>query len=767
MGVSLSGMVSGLDLNSIIDQLVGIENNRVVTVKQQKTVNQVKIDAYSRLQSLISDLSTKGKDLQKEEKFNLFKITTTNDAIANFEASTGSVEGKYQIKNYQLAQVEKMISTNGLITDQKALLTNYGVTPGDISINGVTISVRATDTIQDLRMRINNAKQADGKALGVTASVLKVADNNFRLVLTSAKTGDTGIVYRDLLAGNTLQALGIIGDAAGTKGNETQIITSANNFSTAFTDLAVGQSIAFNGTDREGNTVSNMFIKSANSTLADFLTQVEQTFHGMVTATASTAGTQAQVLASSNDFSAAFSALADDETIAYNGTDRNGLAVSNVFVKTAGSTIDDFLAQLQQTYNSAVSATIAGNGRLTITDGTAGMSQLSMSSLTIGGVAETVSVAQAGQNGDGRLTITDKVTGASQLNISSLTIGGVPEAVAISQAGRNGDGVLSVGRKAYFAIDGITMESESNTVTSAINGVTMNLLKADYDETVDVELKRDLDGITEKVKKMFDAYNALVRFQKENTSYGNPTDEKDTSKGDLAGDMTVRSIVSRFRAALQTSFESIGGEYETISQLGVKTNTGTGEYTIDATVFKEALAAHFEDVVSLFATKGFSGNANMSMGRFTDTTTAGVYDLEEADATHMRIRLQGDPQWYTSTARFNDVVTFEDGPAKGLSMTAPAGLLGGVATTFTFSQGLGDLIANTAKDVTDPNDGIVMVRQKSLRDGMKRMDQRITRLSISVEAYRQRLIKQFTAMEQSMSQMKAQSGGMTSALSGL
>jgi flagellar capping protein FliD len=213
---------------------------------------------------------------------------------------------------------------------------------------------------------------------------------------------------------------------------------------------------------------------------------------------------------------------------------------------------------------------------------------------------------------------------------------------------------------------------------------------------------------------------------------------------------------------MQTQFQNSSMAYKTVSQIGVKTDTSTGQYTLDTTALKKALSTNFDDVVSLFATKGFSDNANISLGRFTDTTTGGVYDLEEADATHMRIRLKGDTAWYTSTARFNDVVTFNDGPAKGLSLTAPADVLGGTATTFTYSKGLGDILSGTAKDVTDPNNGIVIVREKSLADGMKRMDARITMLSASVESYRQRLIKQFTAMEQAMAKIKSQGGGITS-----
>jgi flagellar hook-associated protein 2 len=870
MGISMGGMISGLDINNLIDSLVGIENERVVAVQNQQKTNTVKISAYSRLQAQILELKAQAGKVLKAEDFNLFKITSTNDKIATFEAGVGSVEGKYDLNVYQLAQAEKMISANGKITSQTAALSSMSITPGDISIEGVTISIDGNDSIQDLRMKINNAKTAEGKTLGVTASVLKVADNNFRLVLTSAKTGPAGATYKDL-NGATLQGLGIINDAAGTKGSETQTLTTANDFSAAFNTLAIGQSIAYTSTDRVGNKTNNLFIKSATSTIDDFLTQVKQTYHGMVDvslgaaglqtqqlagtndlatafsalsagqtidyagtdrdgnavsntftkdavntladflaqvkqtyngtvdATIDTTGTQAQILTSANDFATAFAALADGETIEYSGTDRDGNVVSNTFIKDTTNTADDFLAQVEQTFNTTLDAAIDGSGKLTMTDtasgvsqlgmttltingvsesvnvsqtgssgsgkiiiadSTGGASQLSMTSLSVNGVADGVAITQAGADGSGKLTITDKVTGTSQLNMSDLIIGGTAETISIAQAGRNGDGVLAVGRKAYFGIDGVEMESDTNTATGSIAGVTINLLKADVNESVHIEMNRDLDAVTAQIQKVFDGYNALVRFSNTQTAYADPTKEG-SAKGDLAGDMTVRAIVSRFRTTLQTRFDDYGGAFSTISQIGVKTQTSTGEYTIDAKKLKTALTEKFDDVIGLFITKGFSDNANISMGRYSADTAPGVYDIEEVDAQYVRMRKAGDTDWVTSKARNGDVVTFDSGPVKGLSLSVTAGILGGAATTFTVSKGLGDLVSETALKVTNATDGIVSVKQKSLREGNVRMDDRVARLKRSVEDYRQRLIKQFTAMEQSMSQMKAQGSSIT------
>lgn len=154
---------------------------------------------------------------------------------------------------------------------------------GVISIGGVEITLGADDTLQDLRQKINSATDATGNRLGVTASVLKVADNNFRLVLSAKESGKEGVAYSDV-TGSTLQDLGIIVDAAGDKGNTTQELTSDTDMLSAWNALANGKSIQFTGKDHTGKEVSATLVKRPGSAEVDFLSEITKAFHGMVDA---------------------------------------------------------------------------------------------------------------------------------------------------------------------------------------------------------------------------------------------------------------------------------------------------------------------------------------------------------------------------------------------------------------------------------------------------------------------------------------------------
>lgn len=652
MGISINGP-SGIDTAWIIESLVNLEYEKVLRVEDQKDAYQVKIDAYSKLMTFINDIGNHAGNLQKPENFNLFTATSTNEDIVTLSAGSGSFEGTYDVQVFQTAQREKLISADNLVTGQSATMLDLGIGSGKFSINGVEIIIEDTDTIQDVRSKINSATDDDGKKSGVTATVLKIAEDNFRLILTATDTGSSGEEYLDLEGGTFLQDLGIINDAGGDKGITIQKLQSVDDINSAFSALAPGELIEYSGIDNKGNEVSNSFLVTATSTIDDLLAQIEDTFHGMVTA--------------------------------------------------------------------EINA------------------------------------------GDGTLILTDVVGGKSSLAISSLTMGGTDYSFNTADIGYAGQNVLSVGKDAFFSVDGIYMQSDKNSASDFISGVTLDFHKTSVGEVVTVDLTRDFDAITDKVEELVNTFNALVRYVKDSTVYGN--EEEGETKGALAGDMTARMILDQVRAAFKMSFDITGtSDISSLSMIGLKTDITSSELKLDREVFKEALTESFEDVQNLFITRGYSDNPNIVMGTYSDDTTDGVYTLNEmVDGIHYEAQrtLPIAGPWYQSEPRAGDLVTFKDGPAAGLTITAPSGSGG---ATFVFSKGLSGHLEKLVKKLTDTQDGVITMRQQSWTKAKERCDDRIMTLETRIESYRIRLIKEFAAMEQAMSRLQAQSANMMSQL---
>lgn len=766
-GISINGP-SGIDTATLVDQLTALEQQKVTTVQNQKSKYQVQIDAYSKLKSALTTIKTAAAALNNAGAFDVFKSTSSNSDIVTLKGDVGAVEGQYDLNVFQLAGNEKMISKSNYITSQSASLSSQGVSVGDISVDGTTITIDAGDTIQDLRMKINNATDPTGNKLNVKASVLKISDSNYRLVLTAKTTGTTGIAYKDV-TGSTLQDLGIISGAIGTVA---QAVTSQNPFQADYNALGAGSTITYSGTDHAGNAVTNTFTKAAGNTpLSDFLTNIGTAFGGTASVNSNgnlivtdatlgasslavssfsstdaltavttayafsttTSGEQvgdkgnsAQILRSQDDIQTAFDALAAGTSIQYSGVDHNGNTVAGTYYKaTAATSIGDFIAQVNKTFHGMVEASVDSSGKL---------------------------------------VLTDKVQGGSQLAMTSLSMGGVSHTVSLLTAGHEGAGMLSIGKDAYFSIDGLMLASTTNDADGYISGVTVQLHKASPDTTVQTTVSRDFDAVQKKVQTVLDAYNALSAFATDNTKMANPGDTASKS-GDLAGDMTVSSIVTQVRSQFMQSINLFGGSYNTLTMIGVKSDARTGEMSIDQKQFTKALTNNFDEVQRIFVTTGVSDNKNITLGRNTKNTQSGIYSLTEPDANHFTIQLSGDPTVYTSDFRIGDILTFSTGPAQGLSVTAAGGTIGnGNSATFTFSKGLADRLGELVDNFNNSGSGLIATHQNSLQEMMKDSDSRITMLQQRVNDYHDGLVKQFSAMEQALNTMKSQFSQMSSAL---
>lgn len=119
--------------------------------------------------------------------------TTTYADPDDALAALGVLNVNDTIKNQVQAP---FINTNGALN-----LVVPGFLGGSFTINGKTISIGATNTLQDLRDRINNA---DAK---ISASIVTSSTTDAYLVLTANDTG-TPIVYSD--PSNVLAALGVL-----------------------------------------------------------------------------------------------------------------------------------------------------------------------------------------------------------------------------------------------------------------------------------------------------------------------------------------------------------------------------------------------------------------------------------------------------------------------------------------------------------------------------------------------------------------------------
>lgn len=163
-------------------------------------------------------------------------------------------------------------------------------------------------------------------------------------------------------------------------------------------------------------------------------------------------------------------------------------------------------------------------------------------------------------------------------------------------------------------IDGLTVRSNTNTVTGAIPGVTLNVLKlSEPGETTTLTVGTDTKSVVDQVNAFIKSYNAVKIGVKTQTSY----DAATKVAAPLAGDSSARGIGSRLYEAFSNVPASLtGNTYERFFEIGVKLRND-GNLELDSSKLEEALAADPNAVVKLL--NAYGTQFNQQINRLTDS----------------------------------------------------------------------------------------------------------------------------------------------------
>ncbi|MEO8527088.1 MAG: flagellar filament capping protein FliD, partial [Caldimonas sp.] len=190
--VSSAGIGSGLDVNSIISQLMAIEKQPLTTLQNKESTIQSTVSEYGKIKSAISTLNDLATKLASQTTWAQTTASSTSTAVA--ATTNGSAAGTYSVEVQSLASVQTLAT--GVAASATALagagnlhieLGTWGAGQTTFTASptaaAVDITVSATDTLADVRDKINSS------GAGVTALIMTDA-NGSRLLLRSNTTGE-------------------------------------------------------------------------------------------------------------------------------------------------------------------------------------------------------------------------------------------------------------------------------------------------------------------------------------------------------------------------------------------------------------------------------------------------------------------------------------------------------------------------------------------------------------------------------------------------
>jgi flagellar hook-associated protein 2 len=306
----------------------------------------------------------------------------------------------------------------------------------------------------------------------------------------------------------------------------------------------------------------------------------------------------------------------------------------------------------------ASASTAVGTGKLTISVGTSSFSvDVGEGGKSLASIRDAINKA-ADNKGvqaslltdvDGtHLVLTSIKTGADHaLKVTTSGGDGGLQKLVYDPAGTKNMELRSEAKDAIVFVSGYEIHSDSNTVSNAIEGVTLTLkAPTEEDSTVLLSVDRDDTAIQDAAKKFVDAYNSLAGTIKTLTRYDVATD----SAGTLLGDAMLRNIDSQVRKLISSPVPGVTGSYTTLASLGITTQAD-GKLKLDADKFTAALNANPGAVSDIFTSSNgvavkladFMGSKTSSTGELTvrsSNITDSLVDLkDQQDVLNARMKV--------------------------------------------------------------------------------------------------------------------------------
>lgn len=180
----LGGLISGVDTETLVSALMELERTRLYRQENKQAELEQKRKAWQQVRSALNNLQSKADQLRFSTLFRSRKVELSDASVATVTADAGAAQTSYTLQVIQLAQSHMITQAEGHYkaadeTLEWAGTFKIGTESGELK----EIQVEATDTLSTLAAKINAANS------GVYAHVVTVGEGQFRLVLTSAKSG--------------------------------------------------------------------------------------------------------------------------------------------------------------------------------------------------------------------------------------------------------------------------------------------------------------------------------------------------------------------------------------------------------------------------------------------------------------------------------------------------------------------------------------------------------------------------------------------------
>ena len=215
--LALSGLASGINWTNIINDMVAAESAPITTMQSQQTTINNQNTAYENIGEDLTNLQNDITTLSSPSFFQSATTSSSDTSVASATAQSGTPLGTYAFAVTTMAAAAAQngsaisaqpisSSTNVANVDLDSTAFATPITAGTFTVDGKTITVAATDSLQSVFDQINTATSgavtasydptSDEITLSSTSNITlgSSADTSNFLQATQLYTSGTGIV---------------------------------------------------------------------------------------------------------------------------------------------------------------------------------------------------------------------------------------------------------------------------------------------------------------------------------------------------------------------------------------------------------------------------------------------------------------------------------------------------------------------------------------------------------------------------------------------
>ncbi|MFO1372903.1 MAG: flagellar filament capping protein FliD [Candidatus Competibacteraceae bacterium] len=307
-GITASGLGSGMDISSLVSQLVAAERNPAVKrLDSRETTLKAQVSAIGSFKSVLSNFQSALASLKETDTFQSMKATVADSSLFTATTDNGAQAGSYNIKVEKLAQAQRLATATGRTFAGTSDVVGTGVLTIQFgtSANGTftanpeqstqSITIDATNnTLAGVRDAINKAD------IGVIASIVNDG-SGYRLVLGAENSGAANSLKITVSDGDgtnsDLAGLSLLAyDPTGTAGkNMVETVAAANaqivvdgltvtSASNTLKEVVPGVTLSLKAT---GTTATNLTVEQDSSEVTKALETFVKSYNDLMNTTKS------------------------------------------------------------------------------------------------------------------------------------------------------------------------------------------------------------------------------------------------------------------------------------------------------------------------------------------------------------------------------------------------------------------------------------------------------------------------------------------------